>query len=138
MKNIFIQNINFAEYSNSENLEELVKDTYERLEVITESVLQNKQKAQEKQKKYYDKNLKKRKTEDISAGDDVLIYDNTHKRSKGASLKPRFKGPYRVALAKNDFKVNVNSKLETYNRKNLRKVCKVSFSLTSYDDKNIY
>ena len=34
MKNIFIQNINFAEYSNSESLEELVKDTYERLEVI--------------------------------------------------------------------------------------------------------
>ena len=80
----------------------------------------------------------KKKNEDISAGDDVLIYDNTHKRSKGASLKPRFKGPYRVALAKNDFKVNVNSKLETYNHKNLRKVCKVSFSLTSYDDKNIY
>ena len=122
MKNIFIQNINFAEYSNSENLEELVKDTYERLEVITESILQNKQKAQEKQKKYYDKNLKKRKTEDISAGDDVLIYDNTHKRSKGASLKPRFKGPYRVALAKKDsFKVNVNGKLETHNSKNLRK-----------------
>ena len=36
MKNIFIQNTNFAEYSNSENLEQLVKDTYERLEVITE------------------------------------------------------------------------------------------------------
>ena len=122
MKSIFIQNINFAEYSNCENLEELVKDTYERLEVITESVLQNKQKAQEKQKQYYDKNLKKRKNEDISAGDDVLIYDNTHKRSKGASLKPRFKGPYRVALAKKDsFKVNVNGKLETHNRKNLRK-----------------
>ena len=62
MKNIFIQKINFAEYSNSENLEELVKDTYERLEVITESALQNKQKVQEKQKKYYDKNLKKKKT----------------------------------------------------------------------------
>ena len=61
MKNIFIQKINFAEYSNSENLEELVKDTYERLEVITESALQNKQKVQEKQKKYYDKNLKKKK-----------------------------------------------------------------------------
>ena len=56
MRNIFIQNINFAKYSNSENLEELVKDTYERLEVIAESVLQNKQKAQEKQKKYFDKN----------------------------------------------------------------------------------
>ena len=68
--------------------------------MITESVLQNKQKAQEKQKQYYDKNLKKRKNEDISAGDDVLIYDNTHKRSKGASLKPRFKGPYTVKHAK--------------------------------------
>ena len=68
MKNIFIQNINFAEYSNSENLEELVKDTFERHEAITESVLQNKQKAQEKQKKHYDKNVKKRKNEDISAG----------------------------------------------------------------------
>ena len=99
MKNIFIQNINFAEYSNSENLEELVKDSYERLEVITKS-----------------------KTEDISAGHDVLIYDNTHKRSKGASLKPRFKGPYRAELAKKDsFKINVNGKLETHNRKNLGK-----------------
>ena len=120
MRNIFIQNINFAKYSNSENLEELVKDTYERLEVITESVLQNKQKAQEKQKKYFDKNLKK--NEDISAGNNVLIYDNTHKRSKGASLKLRFMGPYRVELAKKDsFKVNVNGKLETQNRKDLWK-----------------
>ena len=122
IKNIFIQNINFTEYSNSANLEELVKDTYERLEVITENVLENKQKAQEKQKQYYDKNLKKRKFEDINIGDDVLIYDNTHKRSKGASLKPRFKGPYTVEHAKKDsFKVNVNGKLETHNRTNLQK-----------------
>ena len=122
MKSIFIQNINFAEYSNCENLEELVKDTYERLEVITENALENKQKAQEKQKKYYNKNLKNRKNEDIIAGDDVLVYNNTHKRSKGASLKPRLKGPYRVELAKKDsFKVNANDKLETHNRENLQK-----------------
>ena len=56
IKNIFIQNINFAEYSNSENLEDLVKDTYERLEVIRENILENKEKAQEKQTQYYDKN----------------------------------------------------------------------------------
>ena len=90
--------------------------------MITENVLENKQKAQEKQKQYYDKNLKKRKFEDINIGDDVLIYDNTHKRSKGASLKPRFKGPYTVEHAKKDsFKVNVSGKLETHNRTNLQK-----------------
>ena len=50
MKNIFVQNINFAEYSNSENLKELVKDTYERLEVITESVLENKKKRKKNKK----------------------------------------------------------------------------------------
>ena len=90
--------------------------------MITENVLENKEKAEEKQKQYYDKNLKKRKIEHITIGDDVLIYDNTHKRSKGASLKPRFKGPYKVEYAKKDsFKVNVNGKLETHNRTNLQK-----------------
>ena len=120
-KNFFIQSINFAECSNNENLEDLVKDTYERLEVITENVLENKEKAQEKQKQYYDKNLKKRKVEHITIGDDVLIYDNAHKRSKGASLKPRFKAPYKVKHAKKDsFKINVNGKVETHNRTNLQ------------------
>ena len=61
MKNIFIQNINFAEYSNSENLEELVKDTYERLEVITESVLENKKKRKKNKKTLRQKFEKKKK-----------------------------------------------------------------------------
>ena len=99
MKNIFVQNINFAEYSNSENLKELVKDTYERLEVITESVLENKKKRK-KNKKTLRQKFEKRKNEDINAGDDVLTYNNMHKRSKGASLKSRFKGPYTVEHAK--------------------------------------
>ena len=43
---------------------------------------------------------KKRKIEDINTGDDVLIYFNTRKTSKEASLKPRFKGPYTVQHAK--------------------------------------
>ena len=70
--------------------------------MITESVLEQKQKAQEKRKKYCHKNLKKRKNEGINTGDYVLIYNNTHKRSKGTSLKPRFKGPYTVQDAKKD------------------------------------
>ena len=121
-KNIFIQSINFTEHSNSKNLEEMVKDTYERLEVITKNVRENKEKAQAKQKRYCDKNLKKRKVEHITIGDDVLIYDNAHKRSKGASLKPRFKGPYKVEHAKKDnFKVNVNGKLKTHICTNFQK-----------------
>ena len=61
MKNIFIQNINLTEYSNSKNLEELVKDTYERLEVITESLLENKKKRKENKKTLRKKFEKKKK-----------------------------------------------------------------------------
>ena len=61
MKNIFIQNINLTEYSNSKNLEELVKDTYERLEVITESLLENKKKRKENKKTLRQKFEKKKK-----------------------------------------------------------------------------
>ena len=61
MKNIFIQNINLTEYSNIKNLEELVKDTYERLEVITESLLENKKKRKENKKTLRQKFEKKKK-----------------------------------------------------------------------------
>ena len=61
MKNIFIQNINLTEYSNSKNLEELVKDTYERLEVITESLLENKKKRKKNKKTLRQKFEKKKK-----------------------------------------------------------------------------
>ena len=61
MKNIFVQNINFAEYSNSKNLKELVKDTYERLEVITESVLENKKTLKKNKKTLRQKFEKKKK-----------------------------------------------------------------------------
>ena len=66
--------------------------------------------------------MKKRKNEDISAGNYVLINNNSHERSKGASLHPRFKGPYTAELEKKDrYKVNVNNKFETHNRKSLWK-----------------
>ena len=90
--------------------------------MITESVLKINKKHKKNKKKHYDKNLKKRTNEDISAGDNVLIYDHSHKRNKGTSLKPKFKGSYTVEIAKkNSFKANVNGKLETCNRKNLWK-----------------
>ena len=68
--------------------------------MITESVLKINKKYKKNKKKHYDKNLKKRKNEDISAGDNVLTYDNSHKRNKGTSLKPNFKGSYTVEIAK--------------------------------------
>ena len=73
-----------------------MQQTLDNLKLVTENVAENKAVAQQKQKQNYDKNLKKRKIEDMEVGDQVLLYDNTKKRKKGPSLKPVFKGPYSV------------------------------------------
>ena len=68
------------------------------LKLVTKNVAENKTVAQQKQKQNYDKNLKKRKVEDIEVGDLVLLYDNAIKRKKEASLKQFLKGPTAYSL----------------------------------------
>ena len=54
------------------------------LKLVTKNVAENKTVAHQKQKQNYDKNLKKRKVEDIEVGDQVLLYDISKKIKKDA------------------------------------------------------
>ena len=79
----------------------------------------------------YDKKINKRKPEDIYLNDEVLVHKPATKRTKGGSLKPTFTGPFKVeAVNQNSFKVNINDKLQSYNRANLKKG--IFFSLQHY------
>ena len=70
----------------------------------------------------YDKEINKRKLEDIHLNDKVLVHKPVTKRTKGGSLKPTFTGLFKIAAVnQNSFKVNINSKLHSYNRGNLKK-----------------
>ena len=70
----------------------------------------------------YDKKINKRKLEDIHLNDEVLVHKPVTKRTKGGSLKPTFTGLFKTAAVnQNSFKVNINSKLHSYNRGNLKK-----------------
>ena len=99
-----------------------MQQTLDNLKLVTENVAENKTVAQQKQKQNYNKNVKKRKVEDIEVGDQVLLYDNTKKRKKGASLKPVFKGPYSVqSVTSNSVKIKVKGGIENHNRRFLKK-----------------
>ena len=99
-----------------------MQQTLGNLKLVTKNVAENKTVAQQKQKQNYDKNLKKRKVEDIEVGDQILLYDNTKKRKKGASLKPVFKGPYSVqSVTSNSVKIKVKGGIENHHRRFLKK-----------------
>ena len=99
-----------------------MQQTLDNLKLVTENVAENKAVAQQKQKKNYDKNLKKRKIEDMEVGDQVLLYDNTKKRKKGPSLKPVFKGPYSVqSVTRNSVKIKVKGGTESHHRRFIKK-----------------
>ena len=105
------------------------------LKLVTKNVAENKTVAQQKQKQNYDKNLKKRKVEDIEVGDQVLLYDNAKKRKKGASLKPVFKGPYSVqSVTSNSVKIKVNGSIENHHRR----FCKKGKMKLFFNGRNFY
>ena len=67
--------------------------------------------------------------------DEVLVYKPVTKRTKADSLKPTSTRPFKVeAVSENGFKVNINCKLHSYNRVNLKKdICVIFFfSLQPY------
>ncbi|XP_065680620.1 uncharacterized protein LOC136094551 [Hydra vulgaris] len=71
-----------------------------RIENLTNLVCKNIKDAQNKQKIHYDKKVlkcKKIEKESIDVEDKVLLLDIRGRRSKGAALKPRFKGPFIVS-----------------------------------------
>ena len=118
---VFIQNLDFQKLNDLTKLEQHVQQTLDNLKLVTENVAENKAVAQQKQKKNYDKNLKKRKIEHTEVGDQVLLYDNK-KRKKGPSLKPVFKGPYSVqSVTRNSVKIKVKGGTESHHRRFIKK-----------------
>ena len=71
--NYFIQNLYFEKLNDVLTLDQHVQQILDNLKLFNENVAENKAVAQQKQKQNYDKNLKKRKVEDIEVGDQVLL-----------------------------------------------------------------
>ena len=71
--NYFIQNLYFEKLKDVLTLDQHVQQILDNLKLFNENVAENKAVAQQKQKQNYDKNLKKRKVEDIEVGDQVLL-----------------------------------------------------------------
>ena len=71
--NYFIQNLYFEKLNDVLTLDQHVQQILDNLKLVNENVAENKAVAQQKQKQNYDKNLKKRKVEDIEVGDQVLL-----------------------------------------------------------------
>ena len=71
--------------------------------------------------------------------DEVLVYKPVTKRTKADSLKPTSTRPFKVeAVNENGFKVNINCKLHSYNRVNLKKdICVIFFFRYSHIKQNL-
>ncbi|XP_073731162.1 retrovirus-related Pol polyprotein from transposon opus [Misgurnus anguillicaudatus] len=105
-------------------------DTIERQELLFESVRENVDKAQAKQKKYYDL---KRRNQDFQEGD--LVWVRTHPLSSAddgfmAKISPKWRGPAKIVkrLGPVNYKVVMLSdskQVDSYHTQNL-KICHVS------------
>ena len=104
-----------------DDVEKEMIELKENINKIKVQILQNKEKAQQKQKEYYDKQIKN-KIGKIEAGDMVYVKNNKEKRKKFAALKSKFIGPFEVVsvISSTTLQLKVNGRLETHNTKHIK------------------